>query len=374
MNIILLSGAIKNAGDYLIVQRSKELLKHVYPESKIEVVSRKSPLQNQLEKLNQADVMVFGGGPSYCRNLYPDDIPLVNDLNQIKTKMFFLGAGWYGQSTNLKELYTYQFQKSSMELLNRVSRDSKLLGCRDWYSVKVLMACGIKGALMTGCPAWYNLGYIDKGKLSGDGTIKKILVSDPADMRFFGQQSIELVKFLINKFPDAKIEYVFHRGITKDPLSSAIQSPHVEKVQNTLLALGIPIHDISYGYEGFQIYDDCDLHIGHRVHAHIYNLSIRNRSILLEEDARGAGVNEALGLWPIQAYDRKITSSAGILLKAYNKFLGYGTTNSNAVRELSMCIDYFLDKHEIIYENAFHSMQQYYQVMLEHINSIKTIL
>lgn len=374
MNIILLSGAIKNAGDYLIVQRSKDLLKQAYPESTIEVVSRKCSLQNQLDKLNQADVLVFGGGPSYCKGLYPNDIPLVNDLNQIKTKMFFLGAGWYGQSTDLKEIYKYKFNDSSLRLLKRVESDSKILGCRDWYSVKVLNANGIPSAIMTGCPAWYNLDFIDKTKLFCSKTIKRILVSDPADMRLFGSQSMELVKYLIKKFPDAAIEYVFHRGISKDNLSSKIQVPYVEKTQNALQSMGVPFYDISYGYEGFHKYDKCDLHIGHRVHAHIYNLSIRNRSILFEEDARGAGVNEALGMWSIKAYDKKIYSSSGNFMKVYNKLVGYGSTNPYAVKELDMYIDYLLDNNELIYENVFHNMRQYYQIMLDHIKSIQNIL
>lgn len=44
----------------------------------------------------------------------------------------------------------------------------------------------------------------------------------------------------------------------------------------------------------FEQYDSCFLHIGFRVHAHIYNLSQGNVSILINEDARGIGVNHAL--------------------------------------------------------------------------------
>lgn len=56
------------------------------------------------------------------------------------------------------------------------------------------------------------------------------------------------------------------------------------------------IEDISGSKEGFKQYDECDLHIGFRVHAHIYNISMGNPSILINEDARGAGVNDALGI------------------------------------------------------------------------------
>lgn len=48
--------------------------------------------------------------------------------------------------------------------------------------------------------------------------------------------------------------------------------------------------------DGFKEYDSCDLHIRFRVHAHIYNLSHGNTTLLINEDARGSGVNDALGI------------------------------------------------------------------------------
>ena len=48
------------------------------------------------------------------------------------------------------------------------------------------------------------------------------------------------------------------------------------------------------------------MHVGYRVHAHIYNLSRRGTSILIEEDARGAGVNDALNLRHICAFKKKV--------------------------------------------------------------------
>lgn len=57
--------------------------------------------------------------------------------------------------------------------------------------------------------------------------------------------------------------------------------------------------DISGSADGFLIYDNCDLHVGFRVHAHIYNLSKRNKTLLLNEDFRGFAVNETLGFYQI---------------------------------------------------------------------------
>lgn len=93
------------------------------------------------------------------------------------------------------------------------------------------------------------------------------------------------------------------------------------KLRRELEDMRIEIHNIAYGCEGFRNYDECDLHIGYRVHAHIYNLSRRKRSILIEEDVRGAGVNHALGLWHLRAYENKRRLAHTTYEKIYNKYM-----------------------------------------------------
>ena len=45
-----------------------------------------------------------------------------------------------------------------------------------------------------------------------------------------------------------------------------------------------------------ELYLNCDLHIGYRVHAHLFCLSQRIPSILVSEDYRGVGQNLSLGM------------------------------------------------------------------------------
>lgn len=95
---------------------------------------------------------------------------------------------------------------------------------------------------------------------------------------------------------------MFHRGIDADEYTDSIVGERNNELKNKLSNIkGIFIQDISYSSEGFSIYDDCDIHIGFRVHAHIYNLSIMGYSILIEEDSRGYAVNETFQLMPIPA-------------------------------------------------------------------------
>lgn len=373
MKIILLSGAIKNSGDYLITERTKRLLSYVYPEAEIIKIIGNYSVYNQLPEINSADIMVIAGGPSYTKKLYPRDIPLVDNLNDIKCKMFIIGSGWYGNLTTDKEIYNYHFEQKSLELLKRISNDSGALGCRDYYAVKVLQANGFVNGLMTGCPAWYDIDKISK-RLRYRKEINKIMVSDPADVRAFGMQSIDIVKFLKRTYPEAEIEYVFHRGIKKDDLTDELTAKCISKIVNELESMNIRYHDISYGYEGFNLYNNCDLHIGHRVHAHIYNLSQRNRSILIEEDSRGAGVNEALGLWGIKAYEKKISSNANIAIKAVNKAIPLTKTNRYVINDINNYLNYLDESNSKIFDIAYGVMEHFFEEMIKHVSSIQEIL
>ena len=97
-----------------------------------------------------------------------------------------------------------------------------------------------------------------------------------------------LLEIIRTAYPQAHIKVLLHRGITQ-------HNKWLTEKQNQI-KIQYEIDTISGSSEGFQQYETCDLHIGFRVHAHIYNLSMGTPSILINEDARGNGVNDALGL------------------------------------------------------------------------------
>lgn len=373
MRVALLSGAIKNAGDYLIVERSRALLQYMYADVEILNFVRNYSLYDDLEKVNTCNVVVLAGGPNYYKALYPESMPLVNDLSLIKPPLFILGAGWYGDTIDLSEVYGYSFNPSTMALFERISQDGGTFGCRDWYAVKVLANNGFTDSLMTGCPAWYALSCIDESSPQVLGSRLKIAVSDPANAALYGGQSIELVKALMTAFPDASITYFFHRGIIQDDLTGRREAASIREIVQKLDELGIPYVDISYGSEGFAAYDEYDFHVGHRVHAHIYNLSIRHRSILLEEDSRGAGVNEALGLFSVKAYVRKRKSTTPRAIRGLQRIVSYDCVNPYAVKELMESMKYVLKRDNTIFSNAYRSMQGYFECMQKHLAKIGEI-
>ena len=135
------------------------------------------------------------------------------------------------------------------------------------------------------------------------------------------------------------------------------------EVETVMKELGIHLVDISGGDEGFTIYDDCDLHIGFRVHAHIYNLSRRNLSILLEEDTRGSSLNETLGLPEIRTKYQQVENG---IVQYY--------INDKMIYQVEDALLNLAENHYCSMENAYRMMNQYFENMKRHILSIKDII
>lgn len=363
MKFSVLSGAIKNAGDYLIVERSIQLLKYVYPKCEIKIFNRNQPLIESVDEINNSDALIFAGGPVLAMDIYPKDMPLVPDLNQITTKMFTIGLGWYGKNNLDSTIYEdYKFSQETLRLVERMEQDGKI-SCRDWYTVRILKNQGFKNVVMTGCPAWYDLSAIHQVGLSEHICMpyKKICISDPG-YSINVERSYELAKYLKEKFPKSNIYFVFHRGIAPDEKTAVKRGKMNLDLVEKLNMLNVKVHDISYSANGFSIYDDCDLHVGFRVHAHIYNISKRNISILLEEDGRGAGVNEALGLYGIKPYHYRNNNELNKVELEENAFY---------LQNLDAYLDILQDNNFTPLKQAYYAQSLYFEMMIKHIETLQ---
>ncbi|MBP2657247.1 MAG: hypothetical protein H6Q69_279 [Firmicutes bacterium] len=363
MKIALLSGAVKNAGDYLIEDCTHSLLEYVYPNSSIQIFKRNESLANIINKINCADMIIFGGGPMLGQETYPDVIPLLPELNDILPPIYTLGIGWYGKNTLDWTLYEdYKFGHAMKQLVGRM-HETYQISCRDWYTYRLLRNSGYSNIVMTGCPAWYNLSCVENDKLRTDINIpyKKIIVSDPG-YSINMNLAYDIVYYLRNKFQKAQIHFVFHRGIKQDENTSDKRARVNIAMLDKLAKLHVYTHDISYGLDGFSVYDDCDLHIGFRVHAHIYNLSKRSISILMEEDARGAGVNEALGLTGIKPYSYTLNKNNGKVSLDNNEYV---------IQVLDDYLASITSSGYIQLRNSFRMMKEYFNIMVEHIKGFE---
>lgn len=352
MKISLLSGAYKNAGDFLIEKRCRQILSENIKDATINRYLRRD-ISSHIEEINSSDLIVYTGGPIYQEDI-SRDFPVDIAIN-FKPRSIIIGGGTWTRGRNKAFLHAYKFNKISDKFLKRIEADNGL-ACRDLYTFQTLKENGFSNILMTGCPAWYDLEYVNTTSiLNKSWNIKKICISDPADVHNRELFDV-LLPYLKQKFPQSNITVMYHRG--------------VEEVHSKELMLKFPyvkIKDLTNSSTLFSLYNEYDLHIGFRVHAHIYNLSQRRRTVLIEEDSRGTGVNCALGLPNILAYDEEYLTTNRIINKIGE--VKKGRLNAHLIDDIDVYLEQLKLLDDLQLENAFRIMKRYYSIMQKYIIS-----
>jgi hypothetical protein len=269
-SIVNFHGSIVNAGDFLIQDSARLVLEHIFPNVSIMEASRHYTLPQHLEAIG-----FYFGGPFLRKDLFPSVIP-----NQpILTLPVGVGVlnEEASQFTSETERYFFEVRKYFPT-------------GRDLRATKVLQELGCTNAKLGGCPAF--LAGLLKQRIETKN-VSKIVVSDPSwGINYL--HAFELIRILRRIFKSAEITFVFHRTIFNTNYKSLKASVAALALALGLQAIGVKVCDISGSSSGFSIYDGA-LHVGFRVHAHVYVRSIGGASILLTEDLRSLGMNELFG-------------------------------------------------------------------------------
>lgn len=288
--IVILTGAQKNVGDYLIGSRSRKLLREFVDTDIVELDRFKNQDEN-IDLINKARAVFLCGGPAYAENIYPDIYPMVSDINAIKVPIIPFGLGWSGRPFGEPE--QFKFDQLSKSFLDNVHSRTKFSSCRDEITQAVLNQQGYHNVKMTGCPVWYDLSSIGK-ELSTD-SFDRIVFTTPASPALIKQNHV-LMRDLKRQFPKAELVCSFHRGILPDRYTSLRYGAAYTAMALDAKLLGFKVVDTAYGLEKISFYKGFDLHVGYRVHAHLDFLSRRKPSVLINEDGRGLGMVRSLGL------------------------------------------------------------------------------
>ncbi len=309
---VLLTGGKNNAGDFLIKHRAKTLLSRLRPDRELVDLNGWEPLgEESLETINASQALLLTGGPALQKAMRPRVYPLVSDLSRITVPIIMMGVGWKSAKGNWMDTHKYPMSNDTLELLQRIEADGFLSSVRDYHTLNVLRARGHQNVLMTGDPALYCLD-------SANGEFQELnensKVSFSTGVTFVKSPSMEkLTKDSIvrlkQNYPNLTV--VFHHSVNPATFSGAYQNksiPLLEKqleLAEWLKGRDIPYIDIS-GSEAHLIehYNQCGLHIGFRVHAHIFMTSVGKPSVLIAEDGRGKALRDVLGGLVFDGYHR----------------------------------------------------------------------
>ena len=283
--LVTITGAYKNAGDHLIGLRARALLEK-YLDNEIINIDRKQPIDYQL--LNRAKAVVLTGGPALQSGIYPGVYDL--DLEKINVPVVGFGLGW--KASLGKKPAEFEFSKSSSGFLEKLK--TSLFSVRDQQSFELLESLGFEKLSMTGCPAWYDLEKI-QDDFSSPSSINSVVLSTPAVPN---KQLVSIAKLMNKKYPKAKKTLLFQAGF--ESTHSTKSSEYTKQLKRISLRLKLSGWESksseSSAGQMMEILSSADLHIGYRVHSHLYMLSQRKASVLIAEDARGESQNTTLGL------------------------------------------------------------------------------
>jgi hypothetical protein len=286
--IVALCGAYRNCGDHLIGMRARALLRS-YVEDDIITLDRKALTEDHYALFKRARAVVLCGGPAYQREMYPKVYAL--ERERVKAPIRPLGLGW--KSPAGKSPASFKFGSEAAAFINDIHARIPFSSARDPLTVEVLSHAGVKNVSMTGCPAWYDLARVERD-YAHCVDVGRLVMSMPAIMQ---PGVVELLAWLTQRFPKARRVVSFHHGLAPSSTGKG------RETGREFVAFAREAKRQDWEIRGLasslaqmeRLYGETDLHIGYRVHAHLFCLSRRTASILISEDTRGVGQCRALG-------------------------------------------------------------------------------
>lgn len=344
---VILTGSKNNAGDFLIKYRAKQLFKELRPDRKIIDFNAWEEFDKEkLDVVNKAKALILMGGPSLQKNMRPGIYKLTKNIDDIKVPIITMGIGWKSIAGNWENTYDYPLSSESIELLNRINNSGYLSSVRDYHTLNAIRFKGFDNFLMTGCPAYYDLDYINKEFINPK--IKKIAFS--LGVSFIHSPSMDkLMKDNILKckaqFKDKDFEVVFHHSLNKDKFLSTHGATQKHNLAHQEFAKWLELQKIKYtdisgsAENLMNYYSKVDLHIGYRVHAHIFMNSISKFSILISEDGRAKGAKEVIGGIVLDGFTDYKNNNLSKLLNKLSVYDMY-QANKNLTKEIISNIEY----------------------------------
>ena len=301
----------RNAGDALIEQRTKELVRREKGAVRFLTLFREEPLDDRLPQINASRALLMPGFPIRDTPMHPGTYRLVGDLDRIRVPLVPIGANWNVYPGDADSRRDVRYSPQTVAFLNHVASQVDRVSCREYHVCRVLRKHGIHNTVMTGDPAFFHLPSLGR-PMARPSSVERLVFSPPLSP-YYAHQAGSVMEMLAGLFPGAQRFCAMHladAGTSPDQRAenSAAMSPAVaeknRRIRQQAARLGYDCLDLAGNLEALSVYDTCDLHVGSESHAHLYFLSHRLPSLLIAEDARGVGCNDTLAAGGLTGFVR----------------------------------------------------------------------
>lgn len=333
--ICVLHGGRRNAGDFLIFKSGKKLLEQFLGEDfEFFYVPRFKKINE-----NNFDGIIILGGPIVNKELHPHARHIMKFIENKDVPIFCLGLGISGKKFGSYENYFKDMR--SINFWQRVYESSKLFSVRDVETYKVLKNYKINAEL-TGCPA---LAVDRSQKTLTPKDINKILISIP-NLRLFMIKDFLLTFYLLRnlrkKFNEKEIGIVFQHGYSTFPL-------YMIKCMATLF--GVKVYDTSHkSMEEVKELSSYNVHLGTRLHLHIYFLTMKKPSILLSVDMRTRAFLNTIDTINDNFSFSGVRKMANFLKKNEENIFDYFSEAFKKIEQFNSVMKNFLNKIKLFYQ------------------------
>ena len=339
----VLYGAINNAGDFIIYERGKKLLESFLDDNfDFTYKPRSKPIDGDF------DGLVVLGGPLISRKMHIQSKNILEYIKKIGNDIpiFCIGLGISGE--NFDSDKNYFLDCESISFWRYVYETSKLFSVRDKITYNVLKNYGIEAEL-TGCPALFNLEKLKRNKvLSKNKKINKIAITIPnLSLTPFSIKSFLLSLYFLftlkRKFNKKELGLFFQHGYDN------LANKTMQKLANTI---GIKTYDISgKSLDSSKELYKYDVHIGTRLHSHIYFLSSNKASFLFNVDMRTEAFLKTIKT-PSDKYTISGIRNLVDMLEERKTNFGEFNNISDEIRKFYIIMKNFLNKIVLFYSRG----------------------
>ncbi|MEQ7871401.1 polysaccharide pyruvyl transferase family protein [Chromohalobacter salexigens] len=307
-------GSTQNVGDALITESAIKLVQHRAPCYDPVIFFRQEPLESIIKRKVRT---ILVPGFSVNNNAYPELFSFYHNVCDVLHKILVVGCSFQHSEPRCSTYTSYEYNERTKKFLSLLVESNGPIGCRDEPMRKILSNHNIE-SIYTGDLALYDDEKIRKN-FKRPGRINSVAFTIPHSEKFHSQAK-KLLSLIRREFLGASLYVVHH--------SKANRSSR--KLSEFALSLGYIEKDISGTADRLAFYNNIDIHIGYRLHGHVYFLRNRKPSVLMAEDCRSFGISRsgALGVGVFEALGAEHLLVSDLAPYKAMDFLKYSIANN----------------------------------------------
>ncbi|MEH2255589.1 polysaccharide pyruvyl transferase family protein [Nostoc sp.] len=292
-----------NIGDGFILNN---LIKLLYPaECKYLFTSRKELSENDIDKINSTKALILAGANQLNDNFIIVPGMSLATLAKIKVPVVPFGIGIHGIPKQ-----NIDMSNTTKEILRAIHERISFSSWRCPLTIQYLnnsLPELLDNFLLTGCPVMYDDKILDDAGFYHQAKTVVVTVTERQD---FWDRETKTINFVANKYRKSRKILSLHQDFleiksnlqnNQDSIWNTLKIKVLKKYDKTPLSLrnyardkGFQIFKPTSVDECLSFYNSCDLHIGSRLHAHLYFLSQAKKSFLTYVDERCIGFSNLL--------------------------------------------------------------------------------